>query len=453
MASPRASSPPPSGAELMFDWNEMGRRGRPIEPAFTLLDETLRDGLQNPSVRQPGMAEKLELVHRMSDLGIHVVNVGIPGSSPRVYREALRLCREIESAGLPIRPVCSGRTVPSDIEPILDLAQKAGTSIETYAFIGSSSIRRLVENWSVDLLARRAAAAIDLIVKAGLPAVFVTEDTTRSHPEVLAHLFKVAIDHGATRLCLCDTSGHATPDGVRNLVGFTRTLLVSMGVSDRVGIDWHGHNDRGLALANCLYALEYGADRVHATALGMGERVGNVPMELLMLNLKLFGLLEGHDLTHLSAYCESAANAVGWQVPISYPLVGRDAFRTATGVHASAIMKAQAKGDSWLADRVYSSVPASLVGRSQEIVVGPGSGMSNVVHVLHRLGIEPMPDVVYAVLRVAKESDEVLSDDDIRAAIDDTERPPENSEVRISTKSAPPPADAFHASSRRSEVA
>jgi 2-isopropylmalate synthase len=421
----------------MFDWNEMGRRGRPMEPSFTLLDESLRDGLQNPSVRQPTLDDKIELVHRMNDLGIHVVNVGIPGSSPRVYREALRLCREISSARLAITPVCSGRTVPSDLEPILDLAQKAGMAIEAYAFIGSSSIRRLVENWSVDLLARRAAAAIDLIVKAGLPAVFVTEDTTRSHPEVLTELFKVAVEHGAGRLCLCDTSGHATPDGVRNLIGFTRALLSGMGAT-HVQIDWHGHNDRGLALANCLYALEYGVDRVHATALGMGERVGNVPMELLMLNLRLQGQLEGHDLSRLGDYCETAARAVGWEVPISYPLVGRDAFRTATGVHASAIMKAQARGDSWLADRVYSSVPASLVGRGQEIVVGPGSGMSNVVHVLHRLGIEPMPDAVYAVLRVAKEADQVLSDEEVRAAIAQAGRPHSETDMRVAAVCAPP---------------
>ncbi len=435
----------------MFDWNTTGSPGRPRAP-FTLLDETLRDGLQNPSARHPGPVDKLDLVHRMNDLGIHAVNVGIPGSSPRVFREALRLCREIDGARLGIRPVCSGRTVPSDIEPILDLSQKAGVRVEVYAFIGSSSIRRLVENWSIDLLARRAAAAIDLIVKAGLPAVFVTEDTTRSHPEVLAELFKVAIDHGASRLCLCDTAGHATPDGVRNLLGFTRALLEDLGVAGRVGLDWHGHNDRGLALTNCLSALDHGADRVHATALGMGERVGNVPMELLLLNLKLLGHLEGHDLTRLGDYCESAARAVGWQVPASYPLVGRDAFRTSTGVHASAIMKALAKGDAWLADRVYSSVPASLVGRRQEIVVGPGSGMSNVVHVLHRLGIEPLPDAVYAVLRVAKEADHVLSDDEVRAAVDELEEPPGESEVRIAAKGPSPAENAPPAALRRSGV-
>jgi 2-isopropylmalate synthase len=437
----------------MFDWNEMGRRGRPIPATFEVLDETLRDGLQNPSVCHPSLGEKIDLVHRMSRLGIHAVNVGIPGSSPRVYREALRLCREIDSARLPIRPVCSGRTVASDLEPIVDIAQKTGVAVEAYTFIGSSSIRRLVENWSLDLLARRAGAAVELLVKAGLPAVFVTEDTTRSQPEVLAHLFKVAVDAGASRLCLCDTSGHATPDGVRNLVGFARTLLAGMGASGRVGVDWHGHNDRGLALANCLYALEYGADRVHATALGMGERVGNVPMELLLLNLKLLGLLDGHDLSRLGEYCEAAARAVGWEVPPSYPLVGRDAFRTATGIHASAIMKAQARGDTWLADRVYSSVPASLIGRQQEIVVGPGSGMSNVVHVLHRLGIEPMPDVVYAVLRVAKEADFILSDEQVRAAAAHASAPVD-SEMRLATSPAAPSSGevSTNARARRSEA-
>jgi isopropylmalate/homocitrate/citramalate synthase len=417
MAAPRPAAVPPARAELMFDWNATGPRNGPPGPGFTLLDETLRDGLQTPSARTPTTADKLELVHRMNDLGISAVNVGIPGSSPRVFRDALRLCREIAGARLAIKPVCAGRTVLCDIEKALELVQRAGVEAEIYVFIGSSAIRRLVENWTVELLAERAAAAIDLVVKAGLPAVFVTEDTTRSHPEVLSHLFKVAIDRGASRLCLCDTAGHATHEGVRGLVGFARSVIDGMGATGRVGIDWHGHNDRGLALSNCLHALACGADRVHATALGMGERVGNVPMELLLLNLRLSGLLDDHDLSRLGDYCEVAARSVGWPVPINYPLVGRDAFRTATGVHASAIMKAQAKGDAWLADRVYSSVPASLVGRHQEIVIGPGSGMSNVVHVLHRLGIEPMPDLVYAVLRVAKEADQILSDDDVREAV------------------------------------
>jgi 2-isopropylmalate synthase len=305
--------------------------------------------------------------------------------------------------------------VVSDITPMIEISQRAGIPVEIYTFIGSSPIRQFAENWDLDLILKRSAEAIDVGVKAGLSVTYVTEDTTRSRPEVLASLFKMAIEHGASRLCLCDTVGHATPDGVRNLIEFTRSVIVGAGAS--VGIDWHGHNDRGLALENALWALEYGADRVHGTALGIGERVGNAPMELILLNLKLLGLLEDQDLTKLLEYCRVSAEAVGWQVPINYPLVGRDAFRTATGVHAAAIIKANRKGEQWLADRVYSGVPAGMFGRKQEICIGYMSGASNVNHWLTENNIEPTKERVDAILSKAKSEKHILSDEEIHAVL------------------------------------
>ena len=414
---PQPPAPDAAATDLIYDWNEVARRGRVIPPGFTFFDETLRDGLQNPSVRDPSIEPKLKLLHLMHSLGIHAADIGLPGSSKRAFDDVLRMCREIIDNKLGVQPAAAGRTVGADILPMVEITQKTGLPLEVYTFIGSSAIRQLVEDWSVDLLAKRAAEAIDVAVKNGLPVAFVTEDTSRSRPEVLATLFKVAIDHGATRLCVCDTAGHATPDGVRNLLAFTRSIIAGQGASDTVKIDWHGHNDRGLALVNAIYALEHGADRVHATAIGVGERVGNAPMELLLLNLKLLGVLEEQDLTRLIEYSTTAAEAVGWQIPINYPLVGRDAFRTATGVHASAIIKAQNKGDAWLADRIYSGVPAAMFGREQEIVVGFMSGASNVAHVLRRLGIEATKERVDAVLNAAKGTDQILTDDQIRAVI------------------------------------
>ncbi|MCC6553194.1 MAG: 2-isopropylmalate synthase [Polyangiaceae bacterium] len=403
-------------ADLIYDWNEVGRRGRLIPSDVTFFDETLRDGLQNPSVADPNIESKLKLLHLMSKIGIHVADIGLPGSSQRAFEDVLRMCREITDNKLPLRVACAGRTVVSDITPMIEISQRAGIPVEVYAFIGSSPIRQLAEEWDVDLIARRSAEAIDAGVRAGLPVAYVTEDTTRSRPEVLATLFKTAIDHGASRLCLCDTVGHATPDGVRNLISFTRSIVAGAGAA--VGIDWHGHNDRGLALENALWALEFGADRVHGTALGIGERVGNAAMELILLNLKLLGLLEHQDLTHLLEYCTTAAAAVGWDIPINYPLVGRDAFRTATGVHAAAIIKAESKGDAWLADRIYSGVPAGMFGRRQEICVGYMSGGSNVSYWLRQRKIEPSKDLIDAILARAKSTDHILSDEEIQAVVD-----------------------------------
>jgi 2-isopropylmalate synthase len=285
-----------------------------------------------------------------------------------------------------------------------------------YAFIGSSPIRQYVEQWDVSLIAKRSAEAIDVAVKAGLPVAFVTEDTTRSRPDALTTLFRMAVDHGAARVCLSDTVGHATPDGVRNLVQFTRSVIAGTGAD--VGIDWHGHNDRGFALENAIWALEFGADRVHATALGIGERVGNAPMELLLMNLRLLGQLPPErDLTKLVDYCETVARAVHWQIPLNYPLVGRDAFRTATGVHAAAIIKAMQKGDAWLADRVYSGVPAGMFGRHQEIDIGFMSGASNVNYWLRQRKIEPSEDLVAAILEAAKATSHILRDDEVMAVV------------------------------------
>lgn len=405
----------PSTDELIYDWNEIGRRGRLIPKGVTFFDETLRDGLQNPSVQDPPVEAKLEILHLMDELGIHFANVGLPGSSKRALDDVSRLCREIADCRLRIRPAAAGRTVPSDVTPILEVAERTGLSIETYLFIGSSPIRQLAERWDLDLIIDRSSKAIDLAVKAGLPVAYVTEDTTRSRPEVLATLFQMAIDHGASRLCLSDTVGHATPDGVRNLIAFAHSIVAGCGA--KVGIDWHGHNDRGLALENALWALEFGADRVHGTALGIGERVGNAQMELILLNLKLLGLLEEQDLTKLLAYCEKVADALEWPVPVNYPLAGRDAFRTATGVHAAAINKAHARGDAWLADRIYSGVPAGMFGRGQEICIGFMSGASNVIHWLERRGIEPRKPLVDAILAHAKGTCRILADEEVMALV------------------------------------
>jgi len=401
--------------ELIYDWNEVGRRHPPFGPV-EFFDETLRDGLQNPSVKDPSIEQKLELIHLMESLGIHAADIGLPGSSKRAFDDVLRMCQEIVSSGMKLRPACAGRTVAADILPMVEISQKAGVPVEVYTFIGSSPIRLFAESWDVETLLKHSADAIDVAVKNNLPVAYVTEDTIRSRPEVLAALFKNAIDHGASRLVLCDTVGHATPDGTRNLIRFTQNLLKAYG-AHHVKLDFHNHNDRGLGLVNALTAVEEGIDRVHGTALGIGERVGNTAMELILLNLKLAGALEHQDMTNLIRYCELTSRAVGMPVPVNYPLVGADAFRTSTGVHAAAIIKAQSKGDTELADRIYSGVPAGMFGRGQTIEIGPMSGASNVVFWLKGHGIESEPGLVQAILLKAKEGGRVLAPDEVLAAV------------------------------------
>ncbi|MEK6606873.1 MAG: 2-isopropylmalate synthase, partial [Myxococcota bacterium] len=313
-----------------------------------------------------------------------------------------------------IKAACAARTVEADLRPIVEIAQQIGIPIEVMSFVGSSPIRWYAEDWDFELIQKRSASAIDFAVENGLQITYVTEDTTRSHPEILDRLFRIAIDHGAHRLCLCDTVGHATPDGVRRLIDFTRKLIDGSGRT--VGIDWHGHNDRGLGLENSLWAAEHGADRIHGCALGIGERVGNASLDQILLNMKLLGWID-NDLSKLLLYCKTVARATHFPIPVNYPLVGDDAFRTATGVHAAAIIKAQNKGDTWLADRVYSGVPASMFGKEQEIEIGPMSGESNVVYYLRKRHIEPKPALVGRILAAAKATDHLLSAEEVLQVI------------------------------------
>lgn len=394
--------------EMIHDWNQANDFAPPRTLAFQ--DETLRDGLQNPSVVDPPLAEKLALVSLMDSLGIQTVTIGLPGAGPRAVEDSLAIAQHIVSTGLSIRPACAARTLITDIRPIVDISQRIGRSVEVMAFIGSSPIRQYVEGWDVPWILERSSEAIRFAVKEGLKVTYVTEDTTRSVPEVLTQLFQNAIQQGAHRLCLCDTVGHATPSGITNLIRFTRALIDAN--NPEVGIDWHGHNDRGLALINALAAVEAGADRIHGTALGIGERVGNTPMDLLLMNLKLAGIID-HDLTHLVLYARQAARACHVPVPRSYPLVGEDAFRTATGVHAAAVIKAAKKGETWLADVIYSGVPAGMFGCTQTIEIGPMSGASNVNWWLVQHGFSPEEALVNTLLQQAKRSDRVLTDDEV----------------------------------------
>lgn len=403
--------------KLVYDWNSRSYHGRIVlNRDFQLHDETLRDGIQNPTVIDPEIEDKVEILHMLEAIGVDTIDVGLPGAGPRAFQDVLRLCREIADNRMHIRPTCAGRTLEQDIAPMVEVSQRAGIPVEVMTFIGSSPIRRLAEEWSVELIRERSVKAIAFGVKEGLPVNYVTEDTTRSRPDVLWDLFRAAIDHGASRLTLCDTVGHVTPDGVRNLIRFTRHVIEATGAE--VGIDWHGHNDRGLALVNSIWALEHGADRVHGTILGIGERVGNASLDQILVNLKLLGELGDRDLSKLAALCTKVSEATSFPIPISYPVFGEDAFRTGTGVHAAAIIKAMEKGDAFLADRVYSGVPAGEFGREQEIGIGPMSGVSNVRYWCRKRDVDPSEPLTRAILAKAKEGKRLMTDDEIFAVVE-----------------------------------
>ena len=396
---------------LIYDWNKAEAPSSPRRARIQFDDETLRDGLQSPSARDPEIADKLRLIRLMDQLGIDTADVGLPGAGARAREHISTLVREMASLRIKANVAC--RTVISDIAPVVEVVQATGQPIEVCAFIGSSPIRQYAENWELATMLKLSREAVEFAVKNGLTCMFVTEDTTRANPEHVRALYTTAIEAGASRICVCDTCGHATPDGVRKLVGFVRGIVDGLGVD--VGIDWHGHRDRGMGLINALAAIESGATRVHATALGVGERAGNTEMDLLLVNLRLLGWID-NDLSALGEYCKLASESIGVPLPSNYPVFGTDAFETGTGVHAAAVIKAFKKGDHWLANRVYSGVPADMVGLEQKIKIGPMSGKSNVVWVLEKHGVSPTDRAVDNVLQLAKRTPRLLDDAEILAA-------------------------------------
>jgi 2-isopropylmalate synthase len=399
-------------SELIYDWNK--KHPENLAGPVQLNDESLRDGLQSPSVRDPSIPEKIEILHLMEALGVNSLDLGLPGAGPRAVEAVTALAREIVANKMKIRANCAARTHENDIRPIAEVVQKTGLHIEAATFIGSSPIRRFTEGWTDDFLLQTTEKAVKYAVSLGLDDMYVTEDTTRCDPETVKRLYSTAINCGARAIVICDTAGHATPAGAFALVKFVIDEVVKPS-GEKIRVDWHGHSDRGLAIANSLAALMAGAHCVHACAIGIGERVGNTQMDQMLVNLKLMGIApwDQQDLTKLKPYCQAVSRATGVPIPANYPVVGEDAFRTATGVHAAAVIKAFKKNDVELANTVYSGVPSHVFGLEQIIDVGPMSGKSNVMFWLERRNIPATDAIVDHIYQLAKASDHTLSEAEI----------------------------------------
>lgn len=406
----------PRHSDLIYDWNSLV--GHPIAPSRRVMldDESLRDGLQSPSVKDPPIDEKIRILHLMENLGIDMADIGLPGAGPRAVADVEMLAREIADCRLKIRANCAARTHENDIRPVAEISQRTGLPIEVACFLGSSPIRRYTENWTDDFLLQTTEKAVTYARSLGLQVMYVTEDTSRCDPETVKRLYSTAINCGATAIVICDTVGHATPAGAGTLIRFVLEEVVKPS-GQTVRVDWHGHCDRGLAVANALAALAAGADCVHGTALGIGERVGNTQLDLLLVNLKLMEVQPwaDQDLTRLKDYCQVVSDATGVPIPKNYPVMGDDAFRTATGVHAAAVIKAFKKGDIELANSVYSGVPSHYFGLDQIIEIGPMSGKSNVMFWLEQKGITPSEGLVERIFQRAKGSDRILREEEILA--------------------------------------
>ncbi len=404
---------PKNTHELIYDWNLVDAPEKPTR-RIRVTDETLRDGLQSPSVIQPEIQDKVYLLYLMNDLGIDTADLGLCGAGEKFKYHVTVLAKEIVKQNMPIQAQSAARSVISDITPIVEVSQEVGIPIEAAIFVGTSPIRQYAEGWDLNFLLKQTEESVSFAVKNEIPVMFVTEDTIRTQPETLRQVYTAAIRAGAHRICVSDTVGHITPHGVRSLITFLRKVVDE--IDPNIGIDWHGHKDRGLDVINSLAAIEAGVDRVHACGLGIGERSGNTPMEILLVNLNLLGWAD-RDLTKLPEYCEVISEKCGAVIPFNYPIVGADSFRTATGVHAAAMAKALSKKDDWLAEHVYCGVPSTMVGREHTIEIGPLSGEHNVRFFLRKNKIEENPAFVTKILEVAKRSNRLLSDEDVKRIV------------------------------------
>jgi isopropylmalate/homocitrate/citramalate synthase len=411
-----------SNNELIYDWNTIeydilrNPSNHPHDVWFD--DETLRDGLQSPSARNPSIDQKIELLSYMERLGIQKVDLGLPGAGPFHRDHINAMLSHIKEESFNIRPGAAVRTLMSDIEPLVEMQSQHEMQIQASAFLGTSPIRQYTEGWTMEKLVTTMEKAVSYAVENDVPVMFVTEDTTRSKPEDVKLIYQRALELGVRRICVCDTCGHVTPNGVKKLLNFIDEEVIKDAGYHRseIEVNWHGHQDRGLGVANNIAAVEAGADVIHGTALGVGERAGNAPLDQTLVNLKLMGVID-NDLSLLDEYVRKANQYIEVPLPRNYPVFGNDAFETGTGVHASAVIKAMKKGDDWLADRVYSGVPAGDFGLKQIIRIGHMSGRSNIIWWLEQNGIDADENLVEHLFEIAKQQKRNMLDSEIFDAI------------------------------------
>ena len=409
-------------SSLIYDWNtveyDFSRNPSNHPHGVWFDDETLRDGLQSPSARNPSIEQKIELLTFMEQLGLQKVDLGLPGAGPFHRDHIDAMLTHIKENDYSIRPGAAVRTLMGDIEPLVEMQAKHEMEIQASAFLGTSPIRQFTEGWTMEKLISTMEGAVSYAVENDVPVMFVTEDTTRSNPEDIKKVYTRAMELGADRICVCDTCGHVTPNGVKKLLGFIQDEVIpDSGFKRRdIEVNWHGHQDRGLGVANNLAAYEAGADVIHGTALGVGERSGNAPLDQTLVNLSLMGVIS-NDLTSLSEYMKKAHEYVGVALPRNYPVFGEDAFETGTGVHASAVVKAMAKGNHWLADRVYSGVPAGDYGLQQIIRIGHMSGRSNITWWLSQNNYPVNDEIIEYLFEIAKSQRRMMTDEEVHSEI------------------------------------
>ncbi|MDE7432358.1 MAG: LeuA family protein [Lachnospiraceae bacterium] len=396
--------------KYIYEWNDDCFFDRRIK----VHDETLREGIQNLGT-DITLKEKKAYIDSISRLPVASICLGYPASSKKIYDEIDLLIPYIQAKKSNISISCAARTTIGDIEPIARLSQKYGCNIKVNAFIGTSQIRQYIEQWDIRHICSLVREAVNYANLNGIETCIITEDSTRTSPEILKTVYLTAIESGCKNICFCDTVGYADCTGIKKLFKFVHKEIIKN--NDQILIEWHGHNDRGMALENALIAALIGANMIHTTSFGIGERCGNTPLELFLLNLAVMGDIRMSDsLKMITDHCRKISELFNWQIPNNYPVWGENSFSTVSGIHAAAIYKAlDMEGN--LGEKVYSFIEPSILGRHQEIKINYMSGKSNILYWMKKNMIKPDDKLVEDILKKAKTSTTPLSDETIWAII------------------------------------
>jgi 2-isopropylmalate synthase len=372
---------------LIHKWNPDTEILKRLYQEALVVDETLRDGLQGYLNRQPSIEEKIQFLEMMHSLGITDLALGFPAGNPGDMPD---LARHIIQRKFQFNPYALARIVESDIDAIDEIAQETGLSIAVMLFVGSSPIRAFVEGWDFKEKGLQVEKMIKYAHSKSLEVIFATEDTTQSQHETIERLYKTALDQGVKRLLIADTVGAAEPNDVRVIINYFKNEIMN-GFSG-IELDWHGHNDLGLAVANSLQAIQSGVKRVHGTVRGIGERAGNAALEQLIYNMYKHGN-NRYNLQELRTYDRLVSDSTSeGDLSPRQPIVGDKIFTTRSGIHTSAILAALELGGPELADLIYSSVSAGALGREQEFELNEYSGSAGVKHELAKLPDIAIPE-------------------------------------------------------------
>ena len=386
--------------DFLYSWNALNR----ANISNVKIEDDIRDALQSVRTVQPLLSERKALLDLSAKVGIQYSFLGFPAASQNETNLVTALVKHIADEKIPIEPVLMARALENDVKRIIEIQNETSYAVAADIFINTSALRLKIEGWTLDTIINKIKKSHHLSVNNNLKYRISLEDSARTAPDSIEILIKEIINLGIKTIVLCDTVGDCLPSGASNLTSFVMDIISKENVDVEIG--WHGHNDKGLSLANALASVEAGATIISGTFTGIGERTGNIPLEQIIYILSQNGN-QLYDLKYLKPLCDMLSATTKTKIPYSLPIIGKDAFSTSTGTHVAAIYKAKEFGQSF-EDLMYSGVAASDLERRQTLLIGPNSGRSAIIAALEEIQIVATENTVTSILDYCKKQNHCL---------------------------------------------